>query len=312
MQAGFFDFKLVRRRFKHPFRTATGAIDVVDRILLRTQSDQGTGYGEIAPWPGFPTESTTEALEVLRSAQGNLSHLQHTVAASRQLLCLRAALSSCRHWSKINQTPVQLPNAGLVDLRPETLPTKLSAGFHTLKLKIQSETNPESVLALLEKFKGNLRLDANGSLDLTTARSWTELVRSQPRLEYLEQPLPIGHAGYASLGPEKIALDESFLTPGGPSWQGPIIVKPMLVGDWDEFIQWRESHTGPLVYSSTFETAIGRQGALWLAYTDSKPQPVGFDTLDLFENDARDRHLAGPIAHNLINFDWEKFWLELT
>jgi O-succinylbenzoate synthase len=312
MQDGFFDFKVVRRRFKRPFLTGNGPVDAVDRILLRTQSQRGTAYGEIAPWPGFPTESFSEALEVLRSAQGNLSHLTHAVAATAGLPCLQAALSSCRHWEGIRQLPVTLPCAGLCDASTLNLNAKIDAGYSTLKLKIRPTTSVDEVTAVLKIFSGQLRLDANGSLDLATARIWTEFVRQQPSIDFLEQPLPIGHAGYASLGRNKIALDESFLTPGGTTWEGPIVVKPMLVGDWDEFLKWKQHHAASLIYSSAFETAIGRQGALWLASHNSQNIPVGFDTLDLFENDARERHLAGPVVSNLINFDWEKFWLELT
>ncbi|MFM9147782.1 MAG: hypothetical protein ACKORI_06625, partial [Verrucomicrobiota bacterium] len=47
------------------------------------------------------------------------------------------------------------------------------------------------------------------------------------------------HAGYASLGCEKVALDESFTTPDGPAWAGPAVVKPSLAGDWDAFLTWR-------------------------------------------------------------------------
>ena len=75
MTGGFFDFKRVRRRLRSAVVTGAGAVDSVDRILLRTQSDQGTGYGEIAPWPGFPTETIEQSLDFLRSAQGNLPHL---------------------------------------------------------------------------------------------------------------------------------------------------------------------------------------------------------------------------------------------
>ena len=82
MTSGYFDFKRVRRRLRSPVTTGAGTVDSVDRIILRTQSDHGTGYGEIAPWPGFPTESVEQALEFLRSAQGNLPHLVAAVDAS--------------------------------------------------------------------------------------------------------------------------------------------------------------------------------------------------------------------------------------
>ncbi len=313
MTGGFFDFKRVRRRLRSPVSTGAGAVDSVDRILLRTQSDQGTGYGEIAPWPGFPTETVEQALEFLRSAQGNLPHLIAAVNSSpTPLPCLSAALASCRHWVKIAGYGGNLPCAGLMTLSVMETDAKVSAGFKTLKVKISPETSEESIRGVLSRFPGHLRLDANGSLDLQTARRWTEFARAQAQVEFLEQPLPVGHPGYASLGPDKIALDESFLTPGGIDWSGTIVVKPLLAGDWDDLLAWRTTHAGPVVYSSCFETAIGRQGALWLASQDPAAGTVGFDTLGRFESDGRDRHAHGPSASGLPSYDWAGFWHDLT
>jgi len=265
MTSGYFDFKRVRRRLRSPVTTGAGTVDSVDRIILRTQSDHGTGYGEIAPWPGFPTESVEQALEFLRSAQGNLPHLIAAVDASpTSLPCLSSALSSCRLWDKIVGFGGSLPCAGLMTLSVMETEAKVAAGFQTLKVKISPETSEESIHGVLSRFPGRLRLDANGSLDLQTARRWTEFARAQTQVEFLEQPLPVGHPGYASLGPDKIALDESFLTPGGIDWSGTVVVKPLLAGDWDDLLAWRATHVGTVVYSSCFETAIGRQGALWL------------------------------------------------
>jgi O-succinylbenzoate synthase len=313
MTGGFFDFKRVRRRLRSPVMTGAGTVDNVDRILLRTQSDQGTGYGEIAPWPGFPTETIEQALEFLRSAKGNLPHLLASVEASPEPLpCLAAALSSCRHWEAIAGYGGSLPCAGLMTLSVMETEAKVAAGFRTLKVKISPETSEGSILGVLARFPGRLRLDANGSLDLQAARRWTEFTRAQARVEFLEQPLPVGHPGYASLGPDKVALDESFLTPGGVDWSGTVVVKPLLAGDWSELRAWRASHQGAVVYSSCFETAIGRQGALWLASLDPTPTSVGFDTLGRFENDGRDRHQPGPTATGLPEYDWAAFWQDLT
>ena len=310
---GKFEFKRVRRRFRHPLRTGLGEVEAVERILLRSQTQAGLGYGEIAPWPGFPTETTETALEVLRSAQGNLSHLTAVVEASPQLPCLAAALSSCRHWAAIAAFRGGLPCAGLTTPDGADCGQKQAEGFRTLKVKILPTTDIAAIRSLLARFDGTLRLDANASLDLAAARTWLEFVRSEPRVEFLEQPLPVGHAGYASLGAAKVALDESFLTPAGLAWDGPVVVKPLLVGDWDRFRAWRQAEPGRrVVYSSCFETAIGRQGALWLAAQDGAPTAVGFDTLGRFERDGRDRHVGGPSAHGAPDLDWEQFWQELT
>jgi O-succinylbenzoate synthase len=313
MTGGFFDFKRVHRRLRTPLTTGAGSVNSVDRIILRTQSDQGTGYGEIAPWPGFPTESVEQALEFLRSAQGNLPHLVAAVDASpTPLPCLSSALSSCRLWDKIIGFGGSLPCAGLMTLSVMETEAKVAAGFKTLKVKISPETSEESIHGVLSRFPGSLRLDANGSLDLQTARRWTEFTRAQAQVEFLEQPLPVGHPGYASLGPDKIALDESFLTPGGIDWSGIVVVKPLLAGDWDDLLAWRTTRADAVVYSSCFETAIGRQGALWLASQDPAAGTVGFDTLGRFESDGRDRHPQGPSASGLPGYDWAGFWHDLT
>ena len=313
MTGGFFDFKRVHRRLRTPLTTGAGSVNSVDRIILRTQSDQGTGYGEIAPWPGFPTESVEHALEFLRSAQGNLPHLVAAVDASpTPLPCLSSALSSCRLWDKIIGFGGSLPCAGLMTLSVMETEAKVAAGFKTLKVKISPETSEESIHGVLSRFPGSLRLDANGSLDLQTARRWTEFTRAQAQVEFLEQPLPVGHPGYASLGPDKIALDESFLTPGGIDWSGIVVVKPLLAGDWDDLLAWRTTRADAVVYSSCFETAIGRQGALWLASQDPAAGTVGFDTLGRFESDGRDRHPQGPSASGLPGYDWAGFWHDLT
>ena len=313
MTGGFFDFKRVHRRLRTPLTTGAGSVNSVDRIILRTQSDQGTGYGEIAPWPGFPTESVEQALEFLRSAQGNLPHLVAAVDASpTPLPCLSSALSSCRLWDKIIGFGGSLPCAGLMTLSVMETEAKVAAGFKTLKVKISPETSEESIHGVLSRFPGSLRLDANGSLDLQTARRWTEFARAQAQVEFLEQPLPVGHPGYASLGPDKIALDESFLTPGGIDWRGIVVVKPLLAGDWDDLLAWRTTRADAVVYSSCFETAIGRQGALWLASQDPAAGTVGFDTLGRFESDGRDRHAPGPSASGLPGYDWAGFWHDLT
>jgi hypothetical protein len=86
-----------------------------------------------------------------------------------------------------------------------------------------------------------------------------------------------------------------------------------LVGDWDHYLAWRKADaTRAVTYSSCFETAIGRQGALWLAAQDLTTSAVGFDTLGRFEMDGRDRHVSGPEARGALDISWDQFWRDLT
>jgi len=89
-------------------------------------------------------------------------------------------------------------------------------------------------------------------------------------------------------------------------------VKPALAGDWDELRRWRRGHAGDVVYSSCFETAFGRQAALWLAAQDPQAGAVGFDTLGRFEMDGRDRHESGPSARGRLDISWHDLWKEMT
>lgn len=316
MNGGKIDFLRVRRRFRHPVTTGHGTVEAVDRILLRTEDEAGVGFGEAAPWPGFPTETCDAIAETLRSARGSLSHLRASVAAARGTLpCLSAALSSCAHWPEIEAFAGALPSAALlVHPSSESIAEKIRAGYRTLKLKIAGETSPEFVRGLIVAAPAGIsfRLDANGGLTLEQARAWTELVRGLAAVEFLEQPLPVGHPGYASLGTEKVALDESFLAPGSLDWAGPVVVKPALAGDWDELLRWRRGRRAPVTYSSCFETAFGRQGALWLAAQDPCVATVGFDTLGRFELDGRDRHEPGPIARGRMDIAWGDLWEEMA
>jgi len=316
MNGGKFDFLRVRRRFRQPITTGHGTVEAVDRILLRTEDAAGVGFGEAAPWPGFPTEDCDTIAEVLRSARGNLSHLRAAVEASNgQLPCLSAALSSCAHWREIEAFAGTLPCAGLLtNPSAENAAEKIQAGYRTLKLKITGSSDLAVVRALIEGTPAGttFRLDANGGLSLEQARVWTELARGMPAVEFIEQPLPVGHSGYASLGTEKVALDESFLAPGSLDWAGPVVVKPALAGDWDEFLRWRRERRSAVVYSSSFETAFGRQAALWLAAQDPATGPVGFDTLGRFEMDGRDRHEGGPLARGRLDIVWNDLWKEMS
>lgn len=316
MNGGKFDFLRVRRRFRQPITTGHGTVEAVDRVLLRTEADGLVGFGEAAPWPGFPTEDCDAIVEVLRSARGGLSRLRASVEASGgKLPCLSAALSSCAHWQEIEAFAGALPCAGLL-----TQPTaagveeKTRAGYRTLKLKITGTSDPSAIAALIGSSKEGtmFRLDANGGLSLEQARAWTELARALPSVEFLEQPLPVGHPGYASLGADKVALDESFLAPGSLEWSGPVVVKPALAGDWDSLLRWRSGRSGAVVYSSSFETAFGRQAALWLAAQDPRAGTIGFDTLGRFEMDGRDRHEAGPLARGRLDIAWADLWNEMT
>ncbi|MFM7266347.1 MAG: enolase C-terminal domain-like protein, partial [Cyanobium sp.] len=93
--------------------------------------------------------------------------------------------------------------------------------------------------ALLERLPpgGRLRLDANGGWDRPTAAAWAGRLAGEPRLDWLEQPLPPGdRAGLEGLARQlPVALDESLRDPAGwpasAAWPGWQVRRPLQEGD---------------------------------------------------------------------------------
>jgi len=317
MGQGRFEFRRLRRRFKRPLRTGAGEVESVDRILLRTEGPDGVGFGEVAPWPGFPVETADMAASALREAGGDLARLRSIVRVRGATLpCLAAALSMAERWPAIARFGGAVASAGLLDGGPATAPARLAEGFACLKLKVAPGDGLEDARAVRDALPagGRLRIDANGSLRLDEAREWVGFAREDERVEFVEQPLPPDHAGYLSLGPERVALDESVANPtaarDAARWQGVVVVKPALAGDWAALEAWAAPRHDRLVVSSAFETAVGRQAALWLADRLGTGRPGGFDTLGRFESDNREAHAGGPLARGRADLDWEAFWAD--
>jgi O-succinylbenzoate synthase len=312
MNDGKYEFLRVRREFRRPFVTGAGSFTEVERVLIKTEMNNEIGFGEVAPWPNFNTESISECVDLLKSFAGDLFKLNTYLKDLKGgFPCLRAALSSCRHWSEIKNFNIKTSWAGLVsEPTAENIERKVAEGFKTIKLKISPQTSFPDIQSLILAAPQNVifRLDANGSLSLPETEPWINFALSSDRIEFIEQPLPVNHPGYNQLDTTKVALDESFISPDEFSWAGPVVVKPSLVGDWDVFLAWRKNHPNKVFYSSVFETAFGRQAALWLAHLDPAVSTVGFDTLNKFKDDGLDRHRSGPVVEGLSNFDWLELW----
>ncbi len=149
-----------------------------------------------------------------------------------------------------------------------------ASGALTFKWKVAAGLDPEE-RAVLEQLLARLphgsrlRLDANGGWDRATAQAWAERLASDPRLEWLEQPLAPadleGLTALAALVP--VALDESLrLDPGlrelWPGWQ---VRRPSLEGDPRPLLQALTTGTPRLMLSTAFETGIGRRFLAHLA-----------------------------------------------
>jgi o-succinylbenzoate synthase len=317
--AGSFQFRKIRRQVP-ALRGAEDEARTVERLLIRAVDEEGgVAFGEIAPWDGFPIESLAESEAALMSAQGSLDNLL-ALGRAGALPCLAAACSMLGRWPTIAGFAGALPCAGLLgEYDGERQAAELAAaGFGCLKAKVRPGEGLSRARALLAATPGevSLRLDANGRLGLEAALELVDWARGEARVEFIEQPLAPGDPGYAVLGPSKVALDESFAgggrdAPEARDWQGHLVVKPAMAGDWDG-LRSRLEPIDPdrLVVSSAFETAVGFQAALALASELGVTRAAGFGTLGW---DATwERHAAGAFVSGRPDIDWEAFWAQVT
>ena len=149
---------------------------------------------------------------------------------------------------------------------------------------------------LCDREKAFLRLDPNGGLSYSQAKTWLEAcdkVKATPDfsadIEFLEQPLPVTqfqemvelNAIYAT----PIALDESAANLDriqecySQGWRGIFVIKPAIAGSPSQLRKFCQTHNIDAVFSSVFETKIGRQAALNLATQLSlNKRALGFGT----------------------------------
>lgn len=300
------------RRFQQPLQTAHGLWTWRRGAILQLSNDQGhTAYGEIAPLPWFGSETLGAALDFCHSLGGQLTKTvpQDLPATQFAVETALAALGG------LSPAPIQgdldicglLPagQAGLQRWRP-----LVAQGTRTLKWKI-GVWPVEQELAWMEQLGQQLpppcrlRLDANGGLTVAMAQRWLaacDRLNAAPQgctVEYLEQPLPPAQfeamQHLAQGFKTAIALDESVATVAQlqachrQGWPGVYGVKPAIAGSPDHLRRfWRQS-AAPLVFSSVFETVVGRRAALDLAAAYHQERgtttALGFGTQGAFGDD---------------------------
>ncbi|HEY9617741.1 MAG TPA: o-succinylbenzoate synthase [Microcoleaceae cyanobacterium] len=298
------EFRLYRRVFRQPLATYHGEWrDRTGIILYLTNALGQVGYGEIAPLPWFGSETLEQALEFCQQLPSDLT--------ADLIYSIPATLPACQFgfesaWNAVNVVDRDLSH----DLTYSALlPAGQSAlmawkalwqqGYRTFKWKIgvgdlQDELQFLTQLVALLPSDCRLRLDANGGLAYNQAQYWLERCDSY-QLEFLEQPLPPDQlalmqqlaANYVT----PIALDESIATLTQlqacyhHSWPGIYVIKPAIVGSPTQLRQFCQNHPIDAVFSSVFETAIGRQAGLQLAAElGNRDRAMGYGTTHWFNH----------------------------
>jgi O-succinylbenzoate synthase len=173
-------------------------------------------------------------------------------------------------------------------------------GYKTFKWKIAvDDINRElEIFDLLISSLPNsakLRLDANGGLSYQQAELWLKNCdQFLPKIEFIEQPLPADKfremRELSNLYSTPIALDESIANLQQlescfqQGWGGIFVIKPAIVGSPFRLKEFCKKHQIDVVFSSVFETEIGRQAALQLAAElSTNNRAVGFGINHLFK-----------------------------
>ena len=337
------------RRYRLPFRaavrTAHGPWRERAGLLVRVEGGAGrTGWGEVAPLPAFGTETLAEAEEALAGLGGAVDGAA-LAGVPEHLGCVRFALASALAPEAVG--PPAAARLAVARLLPAGRAALAAAdraraeGFAAFKWKVGVE-GIEDELAMLDDLlarlpaDARLRLDANGAWTTRQAGRWLERCADRP-IEFVEQPCfaaaapgatRVRQAEDALLGlardfPTPIALDESvaglaslrwWLERG---WPGIVVVKPALAGAPAEILALLAAHRTDAVFSSAFETAVGRQVALRLALAYRGPQApraVGFGAAALFGDTRLDGPPATPFltAADVDHIDAEAAWNALS
>jgi O-succinylbenzoate synthase len=184
-----------------------------------------------------------------------------------------------------------------------SIQTKVAQQYNTFKQKIgvQSFEQERSLIKELMSYlptQGKLRLDANGGLNLETTKRWLEFAELENELEHkielIEQPLPPeDFSTLLALSQQfktAIALDESVANLTQlqscyqQGWRGVYVLKAAIMGSPRRLAQWLQTHPIDALFSSVFETAIGRQNVLELAVKWGNPnRALGFGVNHWFQ-----------------------------
>lgn len=301
-----------QRPFRQPLRSHHGQWAIREGILLKVINAQGQiGFGEIAPLEWFGSESFAEALAYCQRLPQSLApdfveQIPDTLPATQ--MGVESALASA--VSKRNEplthsfpSPDSLRFCGLLptgEAALTTYPSLYQQGDRTFKVKIGVAdwvTEQAWLDKLMQRLTPDtkLRLDANGGLSLKEAHQWLEWCDLN-HIEFLEQPLPADQVAAMQTLAEQyqtpLALDESVATLAQlqrcyqQGWRGIFVVKSAISGSPRKLRQFCYENSVRLVFSTVFETGIGRQAALNLAAELNAPDlAIGFGVGHWFDDD---------------------------
>ena len=317
---------------------------VADRtgVLVGIESDTAaTGWGDVAPLPGFSRERLDDAEAELMALAKLLPNVALDVRTDELdswidltlpevfpsvRFGVETALSGLLRATEGRAatawpcTDGSLPVSGLLaGSRNRTLDRAReirNAGYRAVKLKVGGRPLPEDI-ALVRAVRAALgdgialRLDANRSWSLAQAVEFGRAVGNSG-IEYLEEPVqdPLHLRAFFDATGIAVALDESLLElrPGDLEECGPVgavILKPTLLGGAGPARQWIATalamNLRPVV-SGCFESGVGHLALAELAWSSTADRiPAGLDTYTWLDADVVQPRL--PVREGAIPWD---------
>lgn len=294
-----FRFDIYQRRFKQPLRTSHGLWQIREGIIIALEDSTGIAQGEIAPLPWFGSETMSQALSFCQQL-GDTVSVRDIFRISDRLRCCQFAFESAllnlkQPLELASYTNCNLDYCYLLPAGDRALESWQSIyqtqSNSTFKWKIgvyPQATEIEILKQLVASFPAHikLRLDANGGLNLTQAKTWLAVTDKLPAIEFVEQPLPPDcFTEILKLSQEyntRIALDESVASftklqqAYKQKWRGVFVIKAAIMGFPSKIEEFCTSNSLDIVLSSVFETKVGRSAAIDLAHRLNHPRAVGF------------------------------------
>lgn len=264
--------------FKRPFRISGNEFSTREGIIMVFSDGEVEAYGEVAPLPGFSTESLQQVETVLKMnrehldnsiSQGHAGEVLNVLNQVHQFPSLSFGLDTLLHdyeAKKAGKSLVQFLfgenyhavncNATLPILSTEETLEKagelIQLGYKTLKLKVGADFTKEfhTLKSLRQQFPELiLRIDAN--------QAWTEveaedhLTELEPlQIEYCEQPVPAKDISALARLKHKssipIAADESIRNKNNitevceQQTADILILKPNMIGTFKDIFVTNE------------------------------------------------------------------------
>ncbi|MBF58007.1 MAG: o-succinylbenzoate synthase [Halomonas sp.] len=248
-------------------------------------------WGEIAPLPGFSTETLAEAEA---ESLACLAALSRGEKVSPALQSVQFGFD-CAQRSWPSNLPASLPPYPLLQGAPaaliQSLPTAdwQASPPSRLKLKVARYAMEEE-LALIEQLAARLPttkliLDANGGWTRQEAQRFCERLPLK-QIDYLEEPCATfaDTIAVAEATGVAIALDETLTR--GEEWNyhpqlKALVIKPTLIGSLsacEALVQRARASNLRVVISSSFESDLGLRLLSRLASVWAPDEPPGLDT----------------------------------